>query len=185
MARLLFFIPFCCCCDHKLQQTVMRSMMAGRAHQKSRLSEKGRRTSLHGCFSTMLHHGQCKAWASKAQLQRQQKTARIYEGECRGALPPQRAGMRGAASKGAAVDVEESITVWYLWSLSIVSPAIDTNHSEGRNSAFGIVFRQKRPIVACNGGLPAGAWPFNAHQVRSSARYRWRDQVHLGLPPFL
>lgn len=112
--------------------------------------------------------------------QRQQKPARIYECECSGTLPSQRAGILLPN-----VDVEEGIIVWHLWSLSILSPAIDTNLSVDINSWFGIVFRQKGPVVACDGGLAAGAWPFNAYQVRSSASYRWRDQVRLGLPPFL
>ena len=91
MVGLLSFIPFYCCCDHKLQQTFVRGMQAGRAPQKSRLAEKGRRPSLRGGFHIVLHHGPCNARASKAQLQRQQNTARIYEHECSCMLPSQRA----------------------------------------------------------------------------------------------
>ena len=184
MVGLLFFIPFCCCCDQKLQQTLVRGMQAGRAPQKSRLAVMGRRPSLHGCSHIVLHHGPCNAWASKAQLQRQQNTARIYKNTSVAACCHHRElGARGAA---LSVDVEESIIVCCSWSSSVPSLAIDTNHSADTNSGFGSLFRQKGPIVACSGeGLPAGACLAIARQVRSSASYRRRDRVHLGLPPFL
>lgn len=71
---LLFFIPFCCCCGHKAQQTVVRGTKAERALQKNRLAEKGRRLIFHGFFHILLHHGLSNVWASKLKLERQQNT---------------------------------------------------------------------------------------------------------------
>lgn len=53
-------------------------------------------------------------------------------------------------------------------------------HWHWPSSRFGGLFREKRPTASCleKNSLQGLAWP---HQARSSAIYRWRDWVHLGV----